>query len=119
MAFELAALGIPPLALSRSNQVLVVAHGLTDATTAGVRIRAVIRDGGNFDHVSDPQDHWQGAARGGRAHGRAERGDEPPWATAVLEGQVALVRAAVVSEGHAPLSDAAFGLDQFAHVDRA
>ena len=127
MVFELAALNIPPLALKSSSQLPVMAHGLTDATTAAVRIRAVIRDSGNADGLYDPQGHRRGAAAGGRAHGsdhgrdhgRGQRGDEPLWATAALEGQLDMVRAALAGEGNDPLNDAAFALGQFAQGARA
>jgi hypothetical protein len=117
----LAALGSPPPAFGSINQVL--AHGLTAAATEAAGIGAVIGGGVAVDGLSDPQRHRQGAARGGRVHGsdcgRAERCDESPWATAALEGQLALVRVALASEGNAPLNDAAFVLDQFAHGVRA
>ena len=127
MAFELAALSILTLALKSNNQVLAMAHGLTDATTAAVRIRAVIRDGGTVDGLYDPQGHRRGAAAGGRAHGsdhgrdhgRGQRGDEPLWATAALEGQLAMVRAALAGEGNDTHNDAAFALGQFAQGARA
>ena len=123
MVFELAALNIPPLALKSSSQLPVMAHGLTDATTAAVRIRAVIRDGGTVDGLYDPQGHRRGVAAGARArgsdHGCDQRGDEPLWATAALEGQLDMVRAALAGEGNDPLNDAAFALGQFAQGARA
>ena len=103
--------------------MLVLVHGRTHATTEAVRIRAVIRDGGNADGLSDPQGHRRGAANGGKAHGsehcRAERGGEPLWATSAPERQLATMRVALAGEGIDTLNEAAFARDQFAHGVRA